>query len=152
MSVMNLERALTGELSVKESLLVIAHTICTTEPGVVIPEEPGRAWVKWTAGEHFPAPMSLDRVYIKRPVGKDVIRIFNATFGLPDEEMSLMVDRSSADLNNDPYAIEFLERFKLYPEHEHEVCLQALSEYASSQPQTPLVTLRKPLSGTVSIA
>jgi hypothetical protein len=143
---MGIEQALSGELSVKDSLLVIARTICETELGVSIPAETGR-WITWVAGDHFPAPMSLDQVFTK-PIHGEGLRVFNATFNLPDQDMSIMVDRAGSDLDDDPFAADILERFKLYPEHAHEVCLLALGQQVPAE-QTLLVRLRHATTGEI---
>lgn len=111
--------------SVKDSFLAIAHDICMAERGVSIPYFETRTWIDWQgAPDIFNPVLALKRVFIQRTHNKR-FEILTATFELPDEDISVSIDKKiTADLNGDLFLLDILEKFKTYPLHSHTTCLQ----------------------------
>jgi hypothetical protein len=136
----SLEALRKGDLTVRDSFLMLASIICDRESVVRKPEPTRVTTYEWESdSDIFPEPLQLTQITMDINPPTECKQVFQATFKLPDEEMDINVIQGIRDLEGDPFAEDILEKFvSRYERHSHELCLEALARKATAEQKQQL--------------
>jgi hypothetical protein len=112
------------ELDVRDSLLLLARDICLLETGSLTMRGDS---AEWEADPNiFTRHIKLENAMVSHRNNKARFEITYAVFKVIDEDIDMVVTKNMPSLNTDPFALDFLDAFKTFPEHPHELCIQAV--------------------------